>query len=103
MLLLCLFFCYVILFFCVLLLLIVLSVNVQDIVVENGEICWQDIGEFVVLFGVNYSVLFVYGYCVIECCGIDYKVVIDMDVVYIVCLKFDVYCIYVWDKVISDK
>ncbi|MCP4233327.1 MAG: cellulase family glycosylhydrolase, partial [Aestuariibacter sp.] len=90
-------------FFCVLLLSIALSANARDIAVENGEMRWQDTGEAVALFGVNYSAPFAYGYRAIERRGIDHKAAIDMDVAHIARLKLDAYRIHVWDKVISDK
>lgn len=90
-------------FFCVLLLSIALSANARDIAVENGEMRWQDTGEPVALFGVNYSAPFAYGYRAIERRGIDHKAAIDMDVAHIARLKLDAYRIHLWDKVISDK
>lgn len=94
---------YALPFLCAVLLSVALNADARDVVVENGEMRWQDTGEPVALFGVNYSAPFAYGYRAIKRLGIDHKAAIDMDVDHIARLRLDAYRIHVWDKVISDK
>ena len=76
----------------------------QTVYVDDQRIMrWDQNGEEIKGFGVNYSVPFAHAYRSARKLGIDPLEAIDQDVYHFSRLGFDLYRIHVWDTEISDS
>jgi len=64
---------------------------------------WEDTGEEVVLFGVNYCTPFAYGYRAHGYVGADRELAIAQDLSHLARLGVDALRIHLWDREISDR
>jgi hypothetical protein len=69
----------------------------------EGVMRWNETGEEVTAFGVNYSIPFAHGFRAIEYIGADHESTIDADVYHFARMGLDAYRIHVWDIEISDR
>ncbi|MDX2247051.1 MAG: alpha/beta hydrolase-fold protein [Bacteroidia bacterium] len=72
------------------------------IVDEKGVMRWENSGEEITGFGVNYTVPFAHAYRSAKKSGINPLKAIDQDVYHFSRLGFDLYRVHVWDTEISD-
>ena len=70
--------------------------------VKNG-ILYDEQGQEVALFGVNYSTPFAFGYRALNKLGIDHKDAIRMDVNHFKRMGATAYRVHLWDRELSDK
>lgn len=70
---------------------------------DEGVMRWEDTGEEVVLFGVNYCTPFAYGYRAHGYVGADRELAIAQDLAHLARLGVDALRIHLWDREISDR
>ncbi|MBM4082508.1 MAG: glycoside hydrolase family 5 protein, partial [Planctomycetes bacterium] len=70
---------------------------------EQGVLRWQDTGEEVALFGVNYYPPFSINYADLKRLGVKHETVIDQDVAHFARMGLDAIRLHVWDREISDR
>ena len=78
------------------------NVNAADAFVKDGVV-YEQAGQEMTRFGVNYNTPFAFGYRAIKAKGLDHKKAIDMDVDHIARLGLDAYRVHIWDREISDQ
>jgi hypothetical protein len=69
----------------------------------QGVLRWQDNGDEVALFGVNYYPPFWHNYPDLKAVGADHKKVIDQDVAHFARLGLDALRLHVFDREVSDR
>jgi len=77
--------------------------NRTALVDENGILRWQDSGEEVALFGVNYYAPFSIDYYQLKSLGISIEETIDRDLLHLARMGLDLIRLHVWDREISDR
>ncbi len=70
---------------------------------ENGILRWQDSGEEVALFGVNYYAPFSIDYYQLKSLGISIEETIDRDLLHLARMGLNLIRLHVWDREISDR
>jgi len=70
---------------------------------ESGVLRWQDTGDEVSLFGVNYTVPFAFTYRAHKYLGLSHKQSIDNDVRHFARMGLDAFRVHIWDQQISDR
>jgi len=77
--------------------------NRTVVVDEQGILRWQDNGEEVALFGVNYYAPFSIDYHQLKALGLQIERVIDIDLLHLARMGLNLIRLHVWDREISDR
>ena len=77
--------------------------NASAQVDAQGVLRWQDTGEEVALFGVNYYTPFWHNYPDLKELGAEHKQVIDQDVLHFARMGLDALRLHVFDREVSDE
>ncbi|MCC6038124.1 MAG: glycoside hydrolase family 5 protein [Armatimonadetes bacterium] len=77
--------------------------NRTVVVDEHGILRWQDNGEEVALFGVNYYAPFSIDYNQLKALGFQIEKVIDIDLLHLARMGLNLIRLHVWDREISDR
>ena len=80
-----------------------LSSNHLAQVDAQGVLRWQDTGQQIALFGVNYYTPFWHNYPDLKAIGADHRKVIEQDVAHFARLGLDALRLHVFDREISDR
>ena len=70
---------------------------------SQGVLRWQDTGDEVALFGVNYYTPFWHNYPDLQEIGASHKQVIDQDVLHFARMNLDALRLHVFDREVSDQ
>ncbi|MFA4045176.1 MAG: hypothetical protein HZRFUVUK_001986, partial [Candidatus Fervidibacterota bacterium] len=77
--------------------------NRTVVVDEHGILRWQDNGEEVALFGVNYYAPFSIDYHQLKALGFQIEKVVDIDLLHLARMGLKLIRLHVWDREISDR
>jgi len=77
--------------------------NRTVVVDKHGILRWQDTGEEVSLFGVNYYAPFSIDYHQLKALGFQIERVIDIDLLHLARMGLNLIRLHVWDREISDR
>jgi hypothetical protein len=69
----------------------------------EGVLRWQDTGDEVALFGVNYYAPFAMDYHALKAQGVSPEKTIDQDLLHLARMGLDVLRLHCWDREISDR